>query len=147
MIIGASASNSNIIRPSCSTPSVADSNCTSATSTVQKRVIVQTNATFFKEFTFEPACTIRFDYVGKRVKTDQGALIGFLKGMMETKCTQLTLKEIRNERGILGWNKCVAHAINEWSADLRLQLPSTLTSYGPITSLVQIGKIYFGLSK
>lgn len=64
---------------------------------------------------------------------------------METKCTQLALKEIRNERGILGWNKCVAHALNEWSADLRLQLPSTLASYGPITSLVQIGKASFKL--
>lgn len=59
---------------------------------------------------------------------------------METKCTQLTLKEVRNEIGILGWNKCMVYALNEWGPDLRAQLPSTLASYSPIASLVQIGQ-------
>lgn len=47
------------------------------------------------------------DYVGKRVKTDQGALIGFLIGMMNLHRTELSLKNLHNEKGMLGLGKCV----------------------------------------
>lgn len=98
----------------------------------------------FREFTFEPACIIRLDYVGKRVKTDQGALLGLLIGMTNLKCTELRLKEVRNDRGILGFNKCVQHAVDQWVQDIRTnQIPNVVGSYQPISSLVQIGECFF----
>ncbi|CAD5224874.1 unnamed protein product [Bursaphelenchus xylophilus] len=105
------------------------------------KVFVHTRDTFFKEFTFEPTCVIRLDYVGKRVKTDQGAFLGFLIGMTNLKCTELTLKELRNDRGILGFNKCIQYALDQWLIDIKTnQIPNVVGSYQPISSLVQIAQ-------
>lgn len=60
-----------------------------------------------REFIFYPPLKIRLDYQGKRLKTDQGALIGFLKGMATLHRTELILKELHNEKGLLGFNKCI----------------------------------------
>uniref|UniRef100_A0A915BPE2 Autophagy-related protein 2 n=2 Tax=Parascaris univalens TaxID=6257 RepID=A0A915BPE2_PARUN len=97
--------------------------------------------TFFKEFSFSPSVTVRLDYQGKRVKTEQGALLGLLIGLSNLHCTQLELKELHNRNGMLGYARCVQFAINEWISDIRnSQLPGVIGSYGPISSLVQIGQ-------
>lgn len=79
--------------------------------------------------------------MGKRIKTEEGVLQGLLIGLTNLKCTELELKEIRNDRGILGFNKCIQSAIDIWIADIKGgQLPNLVGSYKPITSLVEIGK-------
>ncbi|CAD5218348.1 unnamed protein product [Bursaphelenchus okinawaensis] len=118
---------------------VADSEATETSE--RTRAVVLTRDTFFKEFTFDPACVIRLDYVGKRVKTDQGAFLGFLIGMTSLKCTEITLKELKNDRGVLGFNKCVQFALDQWLQDIRNnQIPNVVGSYQPISSLVQIAQ-------
>ncbi|KAE9553911.1 hypothetical protein FO519_002900 [Halicephalobus sp. NKZ332] len=99
--------------------------------------------TFFKDFTFSPSCKIRLDYVGKRVKMDheQGTLAGLLLGLSNLHCTELFLKDIHYENGLLGYGKCVNYAVEEWVNDIRkTQIPNVIGSFGPITSLVEIGK-------
>jgi autophagy-related protein 2 len=99
--------------------------------------------TFFKSFTFSPSCTIRLDYVGKRVKMDheQGTLAGLMFGLSNLHCTELVLKDFHNEKGLLGYSKCAQFAVEEWINDIRNnQLPSVIGSFGPITSLVEIGR-------
>ncbi len=94
----------------------------------------------FSELSFSPAVTIRLDYQGKRVKTDQGALLGLLIGLSQLHRTELLLKELHTRQGLLGPSRCVQYAINEWITDIkRNQLPNVVGSYGPISSLVQIG--------
>jgi len=75
---------------------------------------VQPRDTYFTEFVFSPACPIRLDYVGKRVKTDQGAFIGLLVGLADLHRTELVLRELHNPRGMLGLNRCVQYALDEW---------------------------------
>ncbi|VDK21019.1 unnamed protein product, partial [Anisakis simplex] len=95
--------------------------------------------TFFKEFSFSPAVTIILDYEGKRVKTEQGTLIGLLIGLSNLQCTRLELKELHNRNGMLGIGRCIQFAVNEWIQDIQsTQLGDVIGSYGPITSLVQI---------
>uniref|UniRef100_A0A183V3U4 Autophagy-related protein 2 n=1 Tax=Toxocara canis TaxID=6265 RepID=A0A183V3U4_TOXCA len=95
----------------------------------------------FRDFSFSPAVTVRLDYQGKRVKTEQGALLGLLIGLSNLHCTQLELKELHNRNGMLGHARCVQFAINEWINDIRnSQIPGVIGSYGPISSLVQIGQ-------
>uniref|UniRef100_A0A914VF89 Autophagy-related protein 2 n=1 Tax=Plectus sambesii TaxID=2011161 RepID=A0A914VF89_9BILA len=97
--------------------------------------------TFFKHFSFSPSVTIRLDYQGKRVKTDQGAVLGLLIGLSQLHCTELHLKELHNRQGMLGLGRCVQYALNEWVVDIRRnQLPQVVGSYGPISSLVQIAQ-------
>jgi len=96
---------------------------------------------FFKEFSFSPAVTIRLDYVGKRVKADQGAVLGLLIGLSSLHCTQLSLKELHNQNGLLGTTRCIQYALNEWGSDIRAnQLPQVIGSFGPITSVVQLAR-------
>lgn len=61
----------------------------------------------FREFVFSPACTIRLDYVGKRIKSDQGALVGLLIGLSNLHRTEIMLKEVHNLKGMLGFGRCV----------------------------------------
>jgi hypothetical protein len=51
--------------------------------------------TFFKNFLFSPSCTIRLDYVGKRIKMDheQGTIAGLIFGLSNLHCTELVLKD------------------------------------------------------
>uniref|UniRef100_A0A914RJ02 Autophagy-related protein 2 n=1 Tax=Parascaris equorum TaxID=6256 RepID=A0A914RJ02_PAREQ len=62
---------------------------------------------YLREFSFSPSVTVRLDYQGKRVKTEQGALLGLLIGLSNLHCTQLELKELHNRNGMLGYARCV----------------------------------------
>ncbi|KAL3071887.1 hypothetical protein niasHT_031078 [Heterodera trifolii] len=103
--------------------------------------------TFIKDFSFSPACLLRIDYEAKRVKTDQqGALIGFLIGMANLNKTELTLKEMRIERGFLGIEKCAQFVINEWVKDImNKQFPNVVGSLAPINALVQLAQGFHDL--
>uniref|UniRef100_A0AC34Q1V3 Autophagy-related protein 2 n=1 Tax=Panagrolaimus sp. JU765 TaxID=591449 RepID=A0AC34Q1V3_9BILA len=99
--------------------------------------------TFFKSFVFSPGCKIRLDYVGKRVKMDheQGTVAGLLLGLSKLHCTELILKDLHNEKGLLGYGKCVQFAVEEWVNDIQQsQLTNVIGSFGPITSLVEIAR-------
>jgi len=49
------------------------------------------------------------DYEAKRIRTDQqqSAFLSLLLGMTNMKKAELTLKEIRVEKGFLGARKCI----------------------------------------
>ncbi|KAK0396369.1 hypothetical protein QR680_001695 [Steinernema hermaphroditum] len=95
--------------------------------------------TIIKEFTFSPAVTIKIDYVGKRVKTDNGALMGLLIGMSNLHCTEIRLKELNTRKGVATLGRCFQYAAGEWLNDIRNhQLPNIFGSYGPLSSITQL---------
>uniref|UniRef100_A0A915PI46 Autophagy-related protein 2 n=1 Tax=Setaria digitata TaxID=48799 RepID=A0A915PI46_9BILA len=95
---------------------------------------------YFKEFTFSPSATIRLDLNGKRMRPDQGWILGLLVGLSDFKCTEIRLKELSCTRGLLGYDRCIRFALNAWLNDINnKQLVQFITSYGPIKSLVEIG--------
>ncbi|KAM3726481.1 Autophagy-related protein [Dirofilaria immitis] len=95
---------------------------------------------YFKEFIFSPSAMIRLDLNGKRMRPDQGWILGLLVGLSDFKCTEIRLKELNCTRGLLGYDRCVKFAINAWLNDINnKQLVQFITSYGPIKSLVEIG--------
>ena len=97
---------------------------------------------YFRSFTFSPDVLIRFDYQGKHVDLSQGTLAGILVGLGQLNCSQLTLKRLSHRHGLLGANKLVAYALNEWLVDIKKnQLPSVLGGVGPMHSIVQLGEI------
>ncbi|CAK5091601.1 unnamed protein product [Meloidogyne enterolobii] len=75
---------------------------------------------FIKDFSFSPACLIRMDYEAKRIRTDQqqSAFLSLLLGMTNMKKAELTLKEIRVEKGFLGARKCIQFVVDEWKNDI-----------------------------
>ncbi|PAV90862.1 hypothetical protein WR25_01396 [Diploscapter pachys] len=102
---------------------------------------------FFKEFVFSPATSIFIDYHGKnKISMDRGGpLIGLLMGLGQLSQTELVLKEIVCQNGLLGVEKCIAYALDEWSRDAYSNVPQVLASIGPINPLVQIGKGFMDL--
>ncbi|OZC09259.1 hypothetical protein X798_03803 [Onchocerca flexuosa] len=95
---------------------------------------------YFKEFIFSPSAMIRLDLNGKRMRPDQGWILGLLVGLSDFKCTEIRLKELNCTRGLLGYDRCIKFAINAWLNDINnKQLVQFITSYGPIKSLVEIG--------
>lgn len=60
-----------------------------------------------REFTFSPSTLIRLDLNGKRMRPDQGWIVGFLLGLSNFKCTEIRLKELNCSRGLLGYDRCV----------------------------------------
>ena len=72
---------------------------------------------------------------------EQGTLAGLLLGLSNLHCTELVLKDIHYENGLLGYGKCVNYAVDDWVNDIKkTQIPNVIGSFGPITSLVEIGK-------
>lgn len=61
----------------------------------------------FREFTFSPSVPLRLDYQGKRVKSDQGVLMGLLIGLTSLKCSELTLVDFKNTEGLNGIPNCI----------------------------------------
>ena len=56
---------------------------------------------------------------------------------------ELRLKPLNNKHGILGIDKVLTYAINEWTTDIkRNQLPSLLGGVGPMHSLMQLCKFF-----
>ncbi|XP_043221446.1 autophagy-related protein 2 homolog A-like isoform X2 [Amphibalanus amphitrite] len=99
-----------------------------------------TQKTFFRTFTFSPEVLIRIDYQGKRVDIGQfGPVIGLIIGLGQLSCSEIRLKRISHKSGLLGLDRLVQHALNEWLTDIRRnQLPSVLGGIGPMHSFVQL---------
>ncbi|GMT07006.1 hypothetical protein PENTCL1PPCAC_29180, partial [Pristionchus entomophagus] len=98
--------------------------------------------TFFKEFIFSPDCTIYIDYHGKNKYNMErsGAVLGVLRGIGQLNRTEINLKGFEHRNGLLGLSRCASHAIAEWQDDIMANIPGVLTSVGPISPIVQIGK-------
>ncbi|CAJ0959444.1 unnamed protein product, partial [Mesorhabditis belari] len=118
-----------------------------ATTTMeQSHVQPQKLTTFFKEFVFSPSATFYIDYQGKQINYEKdGAVLGVLKGLGKLNRTEIVLKEIICRNGLLGYDRCLQYAIDEWSDDIVSHFPNVLASCGPISPLVQIGRGFYDL--
>ncbi|KAF8353789.1 atg-2 [Pristionchus pacificus] len=98
--------------------------------------------TFFKEFIFSPDCTIYIDYHGKNKYNMErsGAVLGVLRGIGQLNRTEINLKSFEHRNGLLGMGRCATHAFTEWQENIMANIPGVLSSVGPISPLVQIGK-------
>lgn len=94
---------------------------------------------FFREFRFTSDVPIRLDYHGKHVAMEQGTFAGILMGLAQLNCSELTLRRLCYRQGLLGVDRLVSYAINEWLSDIKKnQLPGLLGGVGPIHSLLQL---------
>jgi len=68
----------------------------------------------------------------------QGTIAGLLMGLGQLNCSQLKLRKIVHRHGLLGVDRVINFALNEWADDIRRnQLPSILGGVGPLHSVVQ----------
>ncbi|XP_053576099.1 autophagy-related protein 2 homolog A isoform X2 [Bombina bombina] len=95
---------------------------------------------YFREFRFTSEVPIWLDYQGKHVSTEQvGTFAGILIGLAQLNCSELKLKRLYCRHGLLGADKVVSYALNEWLTDIRKnQLPGILGGVGPMHSVVQL---------
>ncbi|KAM9294636.1 LOW QUALITY PROTEIN: autophagy-related protein 2 homolog B [Gastrophryne carolinensis] len=94
---------------------------------------------FFREFRFTSEVPIRLDYHGKHVSMDQGTFTGILIGLAQLNNSELKLKRLYYRHGLLGVEKLLSYALNEWLTDIKKnQLPGILGGVGPMHSLVQL---------
>lgn len=71
----------------------------------------------------------------------QGALAGILMGLAQLNQSELRLKRLYNKHGMLGIDRVLLYAIQEWTRDIkRHQLPSLLGGVGPMHSVIQLCK-------
>lgn len=105
----------------------------SASSTEQQPI-------YFREFRFTSEVPIWLDYHGKHVTMDQvGTFAGLLIGLAQLNCSELKLKRLCCRHGLLGVDKVLGYALNEWLQDIRRnQLPGLLGGVGPMHSVVQL---------
>lgn len=93
---------------------------------------------YFRRVVFAPDVPIRLDYVGKRVDFSAGPVTGLLMGLGQLNCSELRLKRLYHRHGLLGLEKLLRWALQEWLADIKLhQLPGLLSGIGPMHSLLQ----------
>nr|XP_054759186.1 autophagy-related protein 2 homolog B-like [Lytechinus pictus] len=101
---------------------------------------------FFKSFVFSPDVLIKLDYEGKRVDMDQGTFLGLLVGLGQLNHSELTLKRLHHRHGLLGVDRLILFALNEWVQDIKKsQLPRVLGGVGPMHSFVQLFQGMFDL--
>ncbi|KAF6102204.1 autophagy related 2A [Phyllostomus discolor] len=95
---------------------------------------------YFREFRFTSEVPIWLDYHGKHVTMDQvGTFTGLLIGLAQLNCSELKLKRLCCRHGLLGVDKVLGYALNEWLQDIRKnQLPGLLGGVGPMHSVVQL---------
>ncbi|XP_048381059.1 autophagy-related protein 2 homolog A isoform X2 [Stegostoma tigrinum] len=94
---------------------------------------------YFREFRFTSEVPIWLDYHGKHVTMDQGTFAGILIGLAQLNCSELKLKRLCCRHGLLGVDKVINYALNEWLSDIRKnQLPGILGGVGPMHSVVQL---------
>ncbi|XP_038643270.1 autophagy-related protein 2 homolog A-like [Scyliorhinus canicula] len=94
---------------------------------------------YFREFRFTSEVPIWLDYHGKHVTMDQGTFAGILIGLAQLNCSELKLKRLCCRHGLLGVDKVINYALNEWLNDIRKnQLPGILGGVGPMHSVVQL---------
>uniref|UniRef100_A0A673MS44 Autophagy-related protein 2 homolog A-like n=1 Tax=Sinocyclocheilus rhinocerous TaxID=307959 RepID=A0A673MS44_9TELE len=91
------------------------------------------------EFRFTSEVPIWLDYHGKHVVIEQGTFAGILIGLAQLNCSELKLKRLCCRHGLLGVDKVIQYAVNEWLTDIRKnQLPGILGGVGPMHSVVQL---------
>ncbi|XP_056625183.1 autophagy-related protein 2 homolog A [Triplophysa dalaica] len=94
---------------------------------------------YFREFRFTSEVPIWLDYHGKHVVIEQGTFAGILIGLAQLNCSELKLKRLCCRHGLLGVDKVIQFAVNEWLTDIRKnQLPGILGGVGPMHSVVQL---------
>ncbi|XP_043931707.1 autophagy-related protein 2 homolog A [Protopterus annectens] len=95
---------------------------------------------FFREFRFTSEVPIWLDYQGKHMTVDQvGTFAGIMIGLAQLNCSELKLKRLCCRHGLLGVDKVVNYALNEWLSDIKKnQLPGILGGVGPMHSVVQL---------
>jgi len=94
---------------------------------------------FFRSVVFSPEVPIRLDYHGKSVNMDQGTLTGLLIGLARLNCSEIKLKRLCCRSGLLGMEKILSYALNEWLMDIKThQIPGILGGVGPTYSFVQL---------
>lgn len=66
---------------------------------------------------------------------------GIFLGLAQLNQSELKLKRLVNKHGLLGLDKVIAYALDEWTRDIkRNQLPSILGGVGPMHSFIQLCK-------
>lgn len=69
----------------------------------------------------------------------QGTLAGLLIGLAQLNSSELKLKRLCCRSGLLGTDKLLTYALNEWLLDIRRnQIPGILGGVGPTYSFVQL---------
>ena len=60
-------------------------------------------------------------------------------GLAQLNQSELRLKRLHNKHGILGIDRVLMYALQEWTRDIkRHQLPSILGAVGPMHSVIQL---------
>ncbi|KFD57607.1 hypothetical protein M513_01710 [Trichuris suis] len=104
-------------------------------------LLYQMHSTYYRSFSVCPAVQLKLEYFGKRIDIDYGALQGLLMGLSRLHCTELILKELDNRHGLLGIEKVVSYALNEWLTDIRQnQLLNIVGSVGPLHNVSEIAQ-------
>uniref|UniRef100_A0A0N5C9W3 Autophagy-related protein 2 n=1 Tax=Strongyloides papillosus TaxID=174720 RepID=A0A0N5C9W3_STREA len=94
---------------------------------------------FIKTFTFTPECNIKIDYNNKRLISDAGTAVSIAMGLTSLKGSEITLKEIKNKNGVLGFRRCINHACDEWYNDIyNNQLTKIIKGYGPTSPFINM---------
>ncbi|XP_071749892.1 autophagy-related protein 2 homolog B [Lepeophtheirus salmonis] len=94
---------------------------------------------FIKSFVFSHSVPIRIDYLGKYVDLTHGTLKGLLVGLAQLNCSELTLKKVSYQSGILGLDKLFKLLLMDWFEDVKQnQVPSLLGGVGPMYSFLQL---------
>ncbi|KAI8784568.1 autophagy-related protein 2 A [Biomphalaria glabrata] len=93
---------------------------------------------FIKSFILISEVTIKLDYRGKRCDMDSG-MVGMMLGVASLTGSIVKLKRINCQKGILGWDKLLMYAYNEWLNDIRTnQIHSILKGVGSLSIIFQI---------
>ncbi|RUS74059.1 hypothetical protein EGW08_018186 [Elysia chlorotica] len=93
---------------------------------------------FIKSFVLISDITIKLDYRGKRCDMDSG-MMGMMLGVASLTGSVVKLKRIDCQKGILGWDKLLMYAANEWLTDIRTnQIHSILKGVGSLSIFCQI---------
>ncbi|KAF6217295.1 hypothetical protein GE061_001649 [Apolygus lucorum] len=94
---------------------------------------------YIRNFVFSPEVPIKIDYEGKHVDLTHGPLAGLLMGLGQLNCLQIKLKRLSYKHGLLGFDKLITYAMNEWIQDIKKsQVPCLLGGLGPMHALVQL---------
>jgi len=66
-------------------------------------------------------------------------LAGLLAGLTSLNCSELTLKRVRYQNGIVGLDRLLSLLVTDWLADIRQnQVPNILGGVGPMYSVLQL---------
>lgn len=99
----------------------------------------QSSPLYIKNFVFSPEVPIRIDYVGKRVDMSHGPMAGIIMGLGQLNCLQIKLKRLSYKQGLLGLDRLIKYACDEWVHDItKTQIPNLIGGVGPMHALFQL---------